>query len=83
MGHGAPKKIDSIPMQLIVQIYAFEGLLYETSRKLADTLKSILGEGNDSPEEWERLDKYRRSLVNYNQEYTKAILSLQRSQNRG
>lgn len=80
MGHGAPKKIDSIPMETIVQIYSWEGLLYEATNKLRDVLKDILE--NDS-QEWGQLDDLRKKVIFYNQQYTKSILSLQKSQNRG
>lgn len=80
MGHGAPKKIDTIPMEMIVQIYSWEGLLYESTNKLRDVLKDILE--NDS-QEWGQLDDLRKKVIFYNQEYTKAILRLQYSQGKG
>lgn len=80
MGHGAPKKIDAIPMETVVQIYSWEGLLFDATNKLRDVLKDILE--NDS-QEWGQLDDLRKKVIFYNQQYTKSILSLQKSQNRG
>lgn len=81
MGHGAPKKVDAIPTQLIVDIFAWEGLLYDSQRKLAEVLKAIL-DGDDRPIMWTALDERRKQSIFYSQQYTKAILSLQFSQNR-
>lgn len=81
MSHGAPKRIDVIPMAMVVQIFAWEGLLYTTQRQLADTLKAIL-DGDDSKEKWDDLNRFRIQTVQYSQEYTKAIMRLQFSQNR-
>lgn len=80
MGHGAPKKIDAIPMETVVQIYSWEGLLFDATNKLRDVLKDILD--NDS-QEWGQLDDLRKKVIFYNQEYTKAILRLQYSQGKG
>lgn len=82
MAH-AQKRIDKIPMETIVKIYALEGLLFKATQDLMATLKLILDEGNDDPEIWRDLDRLRKDVVSYNQQYTKAILSLQISQNRG
>jgi len=79
MGHGAPKRVDAIPMASIVQIYSWEGLLFDETQKLAETLKAIL-DGDETL--WGMLDERRKRVVFYNQQYTKAILSLQISQNR-
>jgi len=79
MGHGAPKRVDAIPMTSIVQIYSWEGLLFDETQKLAETLKAIL-DGDETL--WGMLDERRKRVVFYNQQYTKAILSLQISQNR-
>jgi hypothetical protein len=79
MGHGAPKRDDAIPMSSIVQIYSWEGLLFDETQKLAETLKAIL-DGDETL--WGMLDERRKRVVFYNQQYTKAILSLQISQNR-
>lgn len=79
MGHGAPKRVDAIPMASIVQIYSWEGLLFDETQKLAETLKAILA-GDETL--WGMLDERRKRVVFYNQQYTKAILSLQISQNR-
>jgi hypothetical protein len=81
MGH-APKNVDAIPAKVIVDIFTWEGLLYEAQRKLAEVLKSIL-EGDDSPVMWLGLDERRKQVVFYSQQYTKAILRMQFSQNRG
>lgn len=81
MGH-APKKVDAIPTQMVVDIYAWEGLLYEANRKMTELLKAIL-EGDDSSDKWNQLDSTRKQVIFYNQQYTKAILKLQISQNRG
>lgn len=81
MGHGAPKKIDAIPTELIVKVFAWEGLLYDSQRKLAEVLKAIL-DGDDSPAMWVTLDNRRKESVFYSQQYTKAILAIQFSQNR-
>lgn len=80
MGHGAPKKVDAIPMETVVTIYSWEGLLFDATNKLRDVLKDILE--NDS-QEWDTLDDLRRKVIFYNQQYTKSILSLQISQKRG
>ncbi len=77
MGHGAPKRVDVIPTQLIVNIFAWEGLLYESQKKLGECLKAIL-DGDESL--WDELNTLRISVINYNKQYTKAILSLQISQ---
>lgn len=82
MGHGAPKRVSTIPTETVVKIYAWEGMLYEAQRKLGDVLKSILS-GDDSPNLWNELDSARKATVFYSQQYTKAILGLQLSQNRG
>ena len=81
MGHGAPKKIDTIPTELIVKVFTWEGLLYDSQRKLAEVLKAIL-EGDDNPSMWVTLDNRRKESVFYSQQYTKAILAIQFSQNR-
>lgn len=81
MGHGAPKKVDAIPTELVVKVYAWEGLLYESQRKLGEVLKAIL-DGDDSPSMWVALDNRRRESVFYSQQYTKAILAIQFSQNK-
>lgn len=80
MGSGAAKKIDAIPMEMVVKIYSWEGLLFDSTNKLRNVLKDILE--NDSGD-WEELDKQRKAVIFYNQQYTKSILSLQISQNRG
>jgi hypothetical protein len=82
MGHGAPKKIDSIPTVAIVNIYAQEGLLYQAMRDLADTLKRCL-DGSTDPNDWKDLDTLRKQVIFYNQGYTRAILQLQISQTKG
>lgn len=82
MGKGAPVKHSSIPTKAIVEIFAWEGMLYEAQRLLGSVLKDIL-DGNDSPENWVALDTHRKAAVFYSMQYTKAILSLQHSQNRG
>jgi hypothetical protein len=79
MAH-AQKKMDVIPTEMIVQIYTWEGLLHDASTKLAYHLKMIL---DGKEEHWGLLDENRKRVVFYNQEYTKAILRLQRSQNKG
>lgn len=79
MAH-AQKRIDKIPMETIVKIYSWEGLLFDATNDLRDVLRDILE--NDS-QKWDELDRVRRAVVFYNQQYTKAILSLQISQNRG
>lgn len=80
MGHGAPKRVDAIPMELVVQIYSWEGLLFDATNKLRDVLKDILE--NDS-QDWVILDDLRKKVIFYNQQYTKAILRLQFSQMKG
>jgi hypothetical protein len=81
VGHGAPKRIDAIPTELIVKVFTWEGLLYESQRKLSEVLKAIL-DGDDSPSMWIALDNRRKEAVFYSQQYTKAILAFQFSQNR-
>lgn len=80
MGHGAPKKIDSIPIQTVVNIYAWEGMLHSEMGTMAALLKLIFAGSEDK---WNELDECRKKVVFYNQQYTKAILSLQISQNKG
>jgi hypothetical protein len=82
MGKGAAKKISAIPMGVIVNIHMWEGLLYKAQRDLGDVLKLIL-DGDDTPDLWADLDKFRKQSVFYSQEYTKAILNMQKSQKRG
>lgn len=82
MSHGASKRLTTFPTELIVNIYAWEGMLYDAQRKLTDVLKAIL-DGDDRPSMWLALDERRKQVVFYNQQYTKAILSLQIKQNRG
>lgn len=82
MSHGAPKKVDSLNTEMIVQIFAWEGLLYESQRKLGEVLQAILS-GDDRPIMWTALDNRRKEAVFYSQQYTKGILRLQHSQNRG
>lgn len=81
MAH-APKRLTTFPMQMVVQIYAWEGLLYTTQRQLGDTLRAILN-GDDSKERWDDLNRFRLQAVQYSQEYTKAILRMQMSQTKG
>lgn len=82
MGHGAPKRVDAIPTELIVKVFAWEGLLYDSQRKLAEVLKAIL-DGDDSPSMWVALNERRKEAIFYSQQYTRAILNIQASQNRG
>lgn len=81
VGKGAQKRIDSLPMETIVQIHTWEGLLYVSQRQLGDTLKAIL-KGDENPDLWTDLDRFRKQSIFYSQEYTKAILRLQFSQGR-
>lgn len=80
MGHGAPKKLTTFPTQLIVNIYAWEGLLEAEMGSMQATLKLIFAGSEDK---WDELNECRRKVIFYNQQYTKAILSLQMQQNRG
>lgn len=81
MAH-AQKRVSTIPTETIVQIFAWEGMLYESQRKMGEVLKSIL-DGDDSPSLWVELDSQRKATVFYSQQYTKAILKLQISQKKG
>lgn len=81
MGHGAPKRVDAIPTELIVKVFAWEGLLYDSQRKLAEVLKAIL-DGDDSPSMWVALNERRKEAIFYSQQYTRAILNIQTSQDR-
>lgn len=81
MGHGAPKRISTIPQDSIVRILASEGLLYSTQRKLTAELKKAFG-GDDSPEVWQEIDRLRKQAIFYSQQYTRGILSLQKEQER-
>lgn len=82
MGSGAPKRVSTIPIAMTVSIYAAEGMLYQSSRELADVLKRCL-EGSTDPKDWQLLDDKRREVVKYNQQYTLAIQALVRSQQKG
>ena len=82
MGHGAPKRVDAIPTELIVKVFAWEGLLYDSQRKLAEVLKAIL-DGDDSPSMWVALNERRKEAIFYSHQYTRAILNIQTSQDRG
>lgn len=80
MGHGAPKRVDAIPTETVVQIYAWEGLLFDAMEKMTVALKGVFS-GDESL--WDELDRQRKAVVFYNQQYTKSILSLQISQSKG
>lgn len=82
MGHGAPKKVDSIPIRHVVAIGAAEGLLYQSQRDLAAVLARIL-QGSEDPQDWVDLDKYRIQVLEYTKQYTRAIYAMNSGQEKG
>lgn len=79
MGHGAPKKVDTIPIALLVDVYAAEGLLNHAKSNAEVTLKLIVA-GDES--KWEELDRYRSQVFLYSKQYTTALGRLINSQGR-
>lgn len=82
MGHGAPKNIEGIRTQDMVEILALEGILHSYMEDMLTVLKRIF-EGKDSPADWVSLQELRWKVVHSNQQYTKRIQRFESSQHRG
>lgn len=82
MGHGAPKRISTIPISHVISIGAAEGLLYQANRNLQDSLRKILG-GSDDPQDWVDLDAHRIKVSDYTRQYLNAIYQMNSSQQKG
>jgi hypothetical protein len=75
MGSGAPKKVEEIPITLVVEIYAAQALVMEAEQQLAECLKLIL-DGDDNPYYWEQMSKWKDLLQNRMRTYIYSISKL-------
>lgn len=76
------KRVDSIPTETVVHLYAREALVKEAQQNLSDALTECLS-GSEDPYHWTQLRKWQTILRERTARYTSAIESLLRSQNRG
>jgi hypothetical protein len=79
MGRGAPKKVETIPIPLLVSVYAAEGLLEEAKAR-ATVLLTLITHGDET--KWTELDQARYDVHLYSKQYTTALARLINSQGR-
>lgn len=76
MGSGAPKKIESIPVNLLVNVYAAEGMMHVAAQNLVALLK--LASANPEDADWTDIQKQREDLMKYTKQYVFSIQAVER-----
>lgn len=77
MGTGSPKRIETVPIRMAVNIFTADALLLDTLSKLGNVVK-IVAEGSEDPEVWNAMGKLKTRMIREARQLERDITALER-----